>query len=180
MRQVLGELELLSHGPSQRLDPSGAGGDGEGAATVPDPPHTVWRKTYEKCDHDLERQRVIVGAREALNGWRGYGRTVPANLPSDGAILDARILEHPGTHAPDVAVHLRTTTTRVRKVRVAAGRTADLGLEPVPIDDSLGQEDRVRALDERGMTLGQIVALTGVAKSTVRRILGRLPSGSAV
>ena len=178
MRQLLGELEMLSHGSVQSWNASGSGENdskllADGKSVAPKPPHEVWRDRYGLCEHDAQRRRVIEGARGELREWRGYGRQPAKNVLSDAEILDARILEAEGWLIRDVAIRLRCTETRVRKVRLAKGVSAVDGVKRDPLLVDGGLAVRVRELGLRGMTERQIRMLTGMATSSIRRVLGR-------
>jgi hypothetical protein len=169
MRQVLGELELLSHGAVQRYDKTG--GDSDAAASLTAAPHEHWRAEYVAAADDFDRERAIFFAQQTLVDWRGYGRVDLPNLPSDAQILAAQVLEVGADWpAADVARRLRCTITYVRRVRAAAG-VVDVGEIVVTVEHV--DAARMRDLSARGMTVAQIAMLTHSTRGDVHKALKR-------
>lgn len=72
-----------------------------------------------------------------------------------------------GITADECAMAMRCTPTMVRRARLAEMRHPDTG-HALPVDDD--PRAWARRLDEAGLTLRQIEAVTGVSKSAVHRM----------
>jgi len=171
MRQVLAELELTSQGSTQSWNSSGHGG-GESDKVYPFgdqfPPHIEWRERYERATTDDARQQVIDDAGRALRGIIRRTKVTPGREETEKQFAARVISTGRGFGVGEVATAMRCTPTRVRRIRLANGVSLDFGLT-LTVD----VEQRCRDLEGRGMTERQIGMLTGLAKSRVRRVLGR-------
>jgi hypothetical protein len=178
MRTVLGALEMLSHGTTSQWNASGGGGVpdskllADDESKTPDAPHVYWRQRFDEAEKH-KRERVVQAAIAELRTWRGYGKQARKDLPSDAQILDSRILEAEGWSCAEVAVRLRCTETRVRKIRLANDRMVMDGAKVTPIADHVEDKERVTELASRGLTERQIGLLTKLPKTTIRRLLKR-------
>jgi hypothetical protein len=172
VRQLLAELATLPHGATQTFQATSRSrgthisGRPQGEAT---PPHEELEQAYRDASSDRQRAAVVDRMRATLKHWRGQGRTA-ATVESKEK-RDARIVsEGEGWEVQDVAVRFRCTPTAVRRARLAAGRTADLGRATAatrpPVEDR-SQLERARELRANGMSFRQVEMLTGVPRSTL-------------
>lgn len=169
-RQVLAELELLSHGKTAALNSSGAG---ENTAVLPygetRPPHEYWRARYAAAA-ETDRAGILEHARRELDIWKK--RQAPAEDTWDEK--DAILKDGEGFSAADVARRFQRSVTYVMKLRDDA---KDPRREPqfgMPIDMSPVKDnsrERVLNLAAQGCTLRQIEMQTGKPRETVRRWL---------
>jgi hypothetical protein len=189
MRSILANMELLAHGTITNYSPTGGGGSADTKPPTGEsrPPHEHWARRWEKAVYDdLEeehresapitrhRRRVIEKAQADLDSYRKRAEgQVVGETESE---LEARIIKDgEGEPVDRVALAMRCTPTLVRKARLKAGRSVVTGKAPrdTVIDAPTDQHDRARALAEDGHTERQIAWLTGLPKTTLRRILGR-------
>jgi hypothetical protein len=174
-RQVLAELEILSHGSTQSWSPTRGGSD-EGYGRPPGdlhPPHVHWRWEWEHAKDDKRRKEVLERAREELVSHRRRDMKIaaPVDLSED---LEVRVIrEGEGWTVQETALHCRCTPTFVRRARLKAGVNAQTGAKPKDAPDLETSEERCRRLDGEGMSERQIALATRLPKSTVRRLLGR-------
>jgi hypothetical protein len=169
MRQVLAELELISHGATVRFDPSTS--HGHAGSTIPsgesNPVHLRFRARFETCRTDRDRELALEAAQAELRSLKT--RTMPITGVDGAELLRRQILEdHAGNTATEVAIVLYCTTSKVRNIRITDGKDPETGLELVILDRSEAQ--RLAAM---GMTERQIAFKVGVTSSTVRRLLDR-------
>lgn len=165
MRQVLAELELLSHGGTTAWD---AAGGGKAGSREPQgesrPPHLVWRDRFKHADlSDLPR---LVGlARQDLAEWR----TRVAPIPDVSVSLVDLILEKEGWSAADVARRFGVSAAYVCRIRMNHDRDAETGAVAVKAAKlaPLERRRRVRDLKEQGLTVRQIATLLDVSHPTV-------------
>ena len=179
MRDLLGKLEMLSHGSVQNWNSSGHG-DGSDSIPVNDngtakgetPPHIYWRRKWDQASTDAGRQRAIDGARDELATWSGVNRERVAT-PDDSVVLAERILtEGAGWPVATVTVALRCSATLVRKTRMLAGRDVDTGdkTEAIGPTATLDAIEHARELLRRRVPQRAIVMLTGLSKDAVHRL----------
>jgi len=176
MRQVLAELELTSHGSTQSWNSSGHGG-GESVNVFPpgesSPPHIEWRERYERAVTDDARQRVIEDAGRALRGIIRRAKVTPGREETEKEFAARALKDGRGFTLSVASTALRCTPTRLKRIRLAGGKTLDLG-EPLIVEAPDGDvERRARTLAERGMSVRQMEMLTGMSKSWLHRMLGR-------
>ena len=174
IHQVLAELELVSHGTTANLAPTGRGS--EGAAVPPGeshPPHIHWRERWLGAVDEEDRRRVLAGARRELASLRK--RTVVKVSMETEEELEARIIrEGRGEPVDRVAAAMRCTSTFVRKARLKAGVSVTTGKAPKGIMiGTVDQREHAEHMAENGATERQIEFVTKLPKTTVRRILGR-------
>lgn len=176
VRVLLAELELLSHGQTQRIDPAPAGG-GEGRILPPgelSPPHVELAVRYAGCRSDRSRAVVVGEMRAVLASWRGLSVDRSKVREESFDELAARIVgQGVGLLVPEAALIFRCTPTFVRRSRLAADRDSELG-KPVgaarpPDPQERADRAEVRRLREVGLSVRAIALSTGVARSTVQR-----------
>ena len=188
MRSILARMEMLAHGGVTNYQPTGAG---SGADTKPPtgesrPPHEHWRRRWDLAverDEETElresapittqRRRVIEKARSDLDSY--LKRTEGLVVGETEQELEARIVrEGEGWSVEQVAQHCRCTVTFARKARLKGGVSVATGKRPDGLKiDSSDQAERARGYAENGYTERGIAMLTGLSKSTIRRVLGR-------
>lgn len=170
VRLLLAELELISHGSTQSWNSAG-GAHGDSTAVLPfgesNPPHIYLRDLYLTQTTDRGRNSVVGKMRAALKAARGHidRSHVIGETREDE---DARIIKQGAGFTPDeVANRFHCTPTRVRRVRLAAGRRPDTGasIHAQPV----AEDARIEALRMKGqgMTERQIAMALKQPKSTV-------------
>lgn len=183
MRQVLAELELTSNGVTSRLDGSGGGVLGSRPPVTGDwdPPHLRFRRMWEEARTDDERARVLAEARRELHDLT---RPKPRPRGETEAERDARLLEHEGWSAKEVALAFRMTESQVRKVRLGHGRDPEWGqvepLLPMPAGTREERRERARLLrDKYRLSSRRIAEILCVDHSTVVRDWRRIAESEA-
>jgi hypothetical protein len=192
MRDILAQLELISHGSTANWSPTGRSRSGSHGRPPGDerPPHIYWRERWERAVRDDEewtieamltnceevvthRRKVITSAQTELDSLRK--RPEVKVQGETGEELEKRIVrDGEGEPVDRVALAMRCTPTFVRKARLKAGRSVVTGKAPKDaVVEAADQHDRARTLAEDGHTERQIAWLTGLPKTTLRRILGR-------
>lgn len=174
IRQVLAELELISHGTTANWAPTGHAS--EGAAMPPgesQPPHLYWRGQWLRAVDEEDERRVLAGARRELASLRKRSE-VKVKMETEEE-LEARIVrEGRGEPVTTVAMAMRCTSTFVRKARLKAGMSVTTGKAPKGIAiGTVDQREHAEHMAENGATERQIEFVTKLPKTTVRRILGR-------
>jgi hypothetical protein len=174
VRQLLAELELLSHGSTTAWNPAG-GGSAADDAGIPhgerNPPHVQLRARYLEARDDAGRDRAVEAMRTTLRGRRGPGADRVAATGETRAEEDARILQSgEGFDADEVARRFACTPTRVRRLRLTDGRDAERGHHAA---EHAGDDDaqRARSMRARGMSERQIALALGRHRTTVTRWL---------
>jgi hypothetical protein len=174
VRQLLAELELLSHGSTTAWNPTGGGSAAEDAG-IPhgesNPPHLRLRAQYLEQADDAGRERVVEEMRTTLRGRRGPTADRGAVTGETRAEEDARILQSgEGFDVLDVARRFDCTSSRVRRLRLADGRDAERGHR---VDQQAGDDDaqRARRMKAQGMSERQIALALGRHRTTVTRWL---------
>jgi DNA invertase Pin-like site-specific DNA recombinase len=173
VRQLLAELELLSHGSTTAWNPTGGTGDD---VVVPfgesDPPHLRLRARYLAQTADAGRARVVEEMRVTLRGHRGVSVDRSVVVGESREAEDARILQTgEDFSAEEVARRFNCTPTRVRRLRLADGRDVERGRRSAPaapVADAAGQALRMKA---NGMSERQIALVLGQHRTTVTRWL---------
>lgn len=170
MREVLAQLELVSHGTITNYNPSGGGGESEQAlpAGGSGAEHLKWRRLFERATSDKERRTLIDQAWQELEQLRGrVERPVPT-----GETLEQRnsriVKDGEGYTVREVAIAFRCGEREVRKARTAAGREPERGLEPESPDRA-----RIVELAAQGRTVASLVIQFGLSRSTIERYLGK-------
>lgn len=181
MAEILLAMEMLAGGSITNYSPTGAGGVADSKppagvrfdSTSDLPMHAYWRAKYERAVGNYRREQVYRAARAELEAFRKRPKiTVIMETEEE---LEARIVkEGQGWTVEQVAIHCRCTTTFARKARLKGGVSVTTGNAPASVRiETDDQRERARKLGEDGMTERQIVMLTGLPKSTIRRVLGR-------
>jgi hypothetical protein len=179
MCQVLLELEMVSHGTVQRIGHSTRGeGENPWPAGCKGAEFLWFRGRWNAAFTDEARRKLLAEARDSLERLTGRSRDVKIRqalaVEESKDDRDSRIVElGEGWSTKDAAIHFRVAEADVRRARLGAGREPVLGLLVVVRTAKPDELERVRALKERGMTERQIVSVTRIPKSTVRRLLGR-------
>lgn len=192
MRDVLRELELMSHVPASGYQPTGRSRSSDeppgGTRPPGDKGHTYFARAYGPpfhertprypgCLHDSQRAHVIESAQAEVDALKGRAER-PRVVEESAEQLGERIVrEGEGFSATEVAVRFRTGERRVRRVREAAGR------EPVygrPLEAGNGgmtadaRRARARQLrEDENLPITSIARILGVNKSTVSKDLRR-------
>jgi hypothetical protein len=175
-RQTLAELEMLSHGRTQSYAAATAPGESEGYGRPPGsefPPHIVWRSEWMKAKDDHRRYEVMRLATEELASYRRSSRTVTVVEETEEELEERVVKTGKGWTVEETARHCRCTPTFVRRARLKAGVNAVTGAQPKDKPQTDDPRERARQLAGEGYTERQIVMLTGLAKTTIRRLLGR-------
>ena len=173
VRQLLAELELLSHGSTTAWNPTGGSTDD---AVVPygesNPPHLRLRSRYLEQTDDAGRAGVVDEMRTTLRGQRGVGVDRSAVVGETREDQDARILQSGEDFSPEeVARRFDCTPTRVRRLRLADGRDVERGRRHAPGapgEDGATEAQRMKA---NGMSERQIALALGRHRTTVTRWL---------
>lgn len=169
IRQVLAELELISHGATVRFAP--ATSRGGAGSSVPsgesNPPHLRFRERFESCRTDNDRAAALEAAQAELRSLKC--RTEPITGVDGAELLRRQVLEDfPGVSAVEVSIRLYCTTSKVRNIRMAAGVDLETGLDLVVLDHA-----EVARLLAAGMTEKQIAFNIGSTVRALRRMLDR-------
>lgn len=166
-RQVLAELELISHGKSASYNSSGAG---ETTAVLPQgearPPHEYWRREFEAASPS-DLPGLIRDARSELDAWKRRQAPVADAWDERKAILE----DGEGFSADVVARRFQRSVTYVMKLRRADDREAEFGMPTRFVQHRDDGRDRVLNLAAQGCTLRQIAMQTGLHKTQVQRML---------
>lgn len=192
MREVLNDLELMSHVPATGYQPTGRspGSDEHPGGKRPpgDKGHTYFAQAYGPpfshrttthpgCVHDTQRAHVLENARQEVAHLKGLIDR-PAPQEESAEQMEARMVhEGEGFPAEEVAMRFRTGVSRVRKARERAGREQTYGRELKPEPGLPTAERRRRARELRdppnNLPIPAIAAKLGVDKGTISRDLGR-------
>lgn len=182
LRQILAELELLSHGTTANLAPTGAASDGEGDGCPPGerwPPHLKWREQWEGATDDDGRRAVLRGARAELHALT-HRAEVKVRGETEAELEERIVKDGAGWSVEEVATRMRCTPTFVRKARLKDGKSIKTGEDPAsarPVaavqPTTSEQRERIRRLAHLECSERTIAAQVGVSKSTVRRIMGK-------
>lgn len=188
MREVLRELELISHVPASGYQPTGRSRSSDeplgGSRPPGDHGHTYYAQAYGPpfhprsgrhpgCITDSQRAHVIENALLEVDHLKGRTER-PEPVEESAAQLEERMVrEGEGFPADEVAVRFRTGVSRVRRVREAAGREPAFG-RLLEHESGLSTEDRrrrVRELRAENLPLSSIARIVGVDKGTVSKDL---------
>lgn len=171
MRQLLARMSLLQYGKTASLNSNG------GRSENPDP--RPQGESWTLQDHwtaewaKRPTHETVEAARGELDAW--LKRTTPAD--DDGTAFEDWVVDDgEGYAVAQVASKFGIAGSRVRRIRLKAGRESEFGL-PLQFaqhrDTSVSKEQRIRNLADQGCTERQIAFQVSVSKSTVRRALGR-------
>lgn len=170
-RQLLAELELISHGSTQSWNSSGRG---ESSAAFPPgesaPPHLHWRARFTVA-HPEALPALIEAARTDLKALRTRSNQAPASIS-----VDLLVIEDGTGYSPEHVAHsYGLTPAHIRRIRERAGRSIETGQAPDDrcTLDPIERAQRVRDLAAKGMTQKQIAMAVGCNQATVSRDLKR-------
>jgi hypothetical protein len=170
-RPVLAQLALLPHGTTTSLDPTKGSRNSETPlrpAGELHPPHEVYAQRILAAPSDAAARAAIAEAADVLAHYRR--RTFAPVREETLDELKARILTDGGGWAPDeVARNMRCLPRVVRVARIEANLHPETGY-PIPEaqDDTWAWAADLR---DRGLTLRQIAAITGLALASLSRRL---------
>lgn len=169
MRSVLAQLELLSHGKAMNWSPT-SGGESDEARPFGEahPLHEEFRSRWLGAPAH-KRPDVLQAAREALDTWKGVGRSQQAQEWDEEAWI---LKDGEGFEAIVVARRFNTSAERVRKLRLRANRCGEFGLpyvEPQEID----RTERVLFLLGKQMSVRAVAQQLGLHSTQVQRIKQR-------
>lgn len=170
-RQILAELELLSHGKTQTWNKTAHGTDRDPKPQGESrPPHIEYRDRYERAKGDLERDHIRSEARKTLNEWKGTTATRARQAKQEPEHLRRQeiLKKGEGWDASDVARVYRTSVREIIDIRDAANRDPSTG-KPIPAEEDATEQ--AQRLKDGGLTVRQISAYQQVPKSTVQRRL---------
>jgi hypothetical protein len=172
-RPLLVRMALLSYGSVQaygRRRGAGAVG-GDPPTGEAHPMHERWSallaaaETAEQARATLERARSEYGAHVRR-------QLVPTTTETWDELAERIVADGWGVSARDCATAMRCSITLVRRARLAAYRHPESGYGlPAPRRDVLAW---ARDLDDAGLSVRQIEALTGMAMATVWRRVRRV------
>jgi plasmid maintenance system antidote protein VapI len=170
IRQVLAQLELVSHGTITAYNSSGGHAAESGRALPPGelkPPHEFYRQQFAETTGDHDRSKLLEQAQAELGAITK--RPIAIEGLTDAQILEEKILEKDGWSDVDLAKHLRCTSGHVRRVRNSAGKDGVTGelLELSAVDRS----DLAAAMQTRGLNQEEIAKRMGISQPTVSRLL---------
>jgi hypothetical protein len=181
MREVLIQLALTSNGNTAKMDSNGGGGHYADALLVGwldphDAPHAHYLDMYMRQEDDDGRRAILERAKDTLDGIR-FSRAHGGELETETIddLYDRIVTLGVGWSCEEVAVALRTTTSIVRKARVARGRDQSNG-RPLEKRGRLPVGERrtlVSNLSAAGRDAREVSRLLGVSYSTVLRDLGK-------
>lgn len=171
MRQVLAELELVSHGSTQSWNSDGRGGlerlfpPGELF-----PPHVHYRHLWDRATSDDGRAGVYREARAALKEITRRDPTKPKGL-GEREIMLRNVLDHSGSSAAEIAMHYRYSVRQVRTIMMQEGRNPDSGVIDPDLTPGGSQEAWAALLKDRGLSQEQIAERMSISQPTVSRLL---------
>lgn len=161
-------LTGIDTGLQRRLDATEATGDHEQR-------EAEIRKAH-RWAHE-QRETVLTAAQVEWKLLTGRDGEVPAHrvaaMDDERGVQQAIEEEAPGKPADDVAAKLGLSRFLVRRTYIRLGFDPHDGSRPQIVGPAADRQRRAREMAERGMTERQIMLALGVAKSTVRRDLGR-------
>lgn len=165
-RQVLADMEVwLQYGSTSSFEPVTSSGERTYGRPSGDgrPVHLLWRERWVSASV-FERPGVLEDARVELAGLLKQKRVVV--VPETVTELEARVVrEGEGWSVADTARYCRCTETFVRRARsrASAARVVVLG----------DRRERVLELVAQGLSERQINMITGAARGTIRRAMGK-------
>lgn len=168
-RQVLAELELLSHGTTQAFNSSGIAAERDPRPSgEANPPHLTFRQQWDDAVDDEARERVHAEAVGYLLEWRGQLKPAPVRE------LDLRgdVLRMAGFTPKEIANRLGGIVSQGQVIgwRGDAGLCVSTGYPRVEDEPT-----RVRALRlwGQGLTASQIALSCGVSRQAISQLLKR-------
>lgn len=177
-RQVLAELELLSHGKGAALNSSGRGGDDPSRPPhgEANPPHLIWRERMERCETD-KVLTLVAEARLELEQTRGFGKAAePKPVGETQEQWEARLIaDGNGWDASTVAKSFRCLVRDVVKVRVRHDRDPSTGRLNPAISD---RDAKILRMHANGRQQREIARFMAINQATVSRVIRRLADSS--
>lgn len=164
MRAVILAMRMLGGGKCQSFNSSGGKSENPDPRPQgePDPLADHWVREWAR----EASERTLEAARAELRAWKR--RETPAE--DDGTDFEQWVLDDgEGYAVAQVASKFGVAESRVRRIRLKAGRESEFGVAGGFQRDN--SRDRVLNLASQGCTLRQIEMQTGVSKSKVQRWL---------
>jgi hypothetical protein len=155
--QILLELQVISHGATQKWNPSGhrrSADRNPAPSGEPNPPHDIFSRLYDAQWTDAGRERIRQAAEKALRELKhsqAKGKTVQGEKPEE---RNARIakLHGEGWTWQDIANAENSTPTEVKKAAAAHHKP-----------------------NERTVPIRELAEQTGLSRSRIHRMFpGRL------
>lgn len=176
IRQVLIDLELISHGSISAYNSSG-GGHGENEHAIPPgenrPPHLYWRECFSDTNDETHRRTLLKAAQAELSTLRRRPKpTTEAQIMSDKEIMEERILrEGSGWTASEVARTFRCSIGFVRKTRLHNARDTETGAALLDLTMSDRQVMVLRLASVEKLSQKQIAERMGISQQRVCQLL---------
>lgn len=167
-RQILAELELLSHGTTQAFNSSGIAAERDPRpAGESHPPHETFLNHYEQARDDSERETVRQAAEDCLMQWRGHLKALPPRPPD----IKGDVRKMRGYTPKEIANRLGGIVTQGQIIgwRAEWGVDVSTGYEKRALDDVRFQARRLR--EQENLSVRQIAGRLGQPKSNVDRWL---------
>lgn len=170
-RQILAQLELLSHGSTQSWNKTAQAADRDqrpGGEAFP--PHEQFRIDWYCATSDEARVDVLEAARRYLKEWKGQKVKKPTATRSQ-ADIDAEMRSYAGWTPREIARRTGNVITEGMVMTWRKGHTVDpsTGYEVKPID----KRSKVVQLHHGGMAQAEIAKVTGVTRQAVSQMLKR-------
>jgi len=168
-RTLLFRMSLLSYGDTQRLGGRGGESGRIGPPGEARPMADRWARAFAGATPET-LPGLIEEARAEFDAW--IRRPLAPDTTETWEELAERIVTDAwGITADECAVAMRCTPSMVRRARLAEMRHPETGYS-LPVERDVVAW--ARALDDAGLTLGQIETLTGVPKTTLHdRLTGK-------
>jgi hypothetical protein len=167
VRQVLAELELISHGKTQSFNASGKSkGDSGRPFGDPYPEFIEFLKEFESCNGDWPH--ILERARARLNELKGTNRRVLKGETEQDRATRC-VLEGKDWDVKVVANVLRMLPSQVRRYRAAAGMDVETGrsLDKTPSERAIVAQK----LAAVGFSQQHIAEILETSQPTVCRLL---------
>jgi hypothetical protein len=169
-RQVLLELELLSHGKAMSWNPTSRGeSDDPRPFGESRPAHEEYAELFRQARTEEDCHAVLVDAREYLEQWRGRNRAQEVQEWDEERWI---IEDGEGFEAVEVARRFNTNVGRVRKLRLKEGRDGEFGM-PYVEPETVDRNERVLFLLGKRMSVRAVAAQVGIPATQVQRIKAR-------
>jgi DNA-binding IclR family transcriptional regulator len=166
-RPVLMRMALLSNGKVAALERS-RGGESErvGPSGNAHPLYERWAERIASAP-DAETARALLEAAEAELGAQLRRPLAPDTTETLDELMARIVQDGWGITAEECAVAMRCTPTLVRRARLEARRHPDTGYALPEFEGDVWKW--ARRLDQVGLSVRQIEALTALPKSTLHR-----------
>jgi hypothetical protein len=169
-RTLLFRMSLVSYGGTQHLGGRGGESGRIGPPGEAQPMADRWALDFDRATTRDELSRLYEEARAEFDAWIRKPLAVDATETWE-ELAERIVTDGWGITAGECAMAMRCTPNMVRRARLAELRHPESGYAlPVETDPV----SWARKLDDAGLTLRQIEALTGVPKSTVHRDRSRV------